>query len=158
MCTLTVSQGGIGVPVGADIVAIDRIAGDVQRWGDTFLARLLTPAETAWCTTADPLRPDVATNVAACLAAKEAVVKVLCGRPRGFTWHSVELVPDVRSGDRRECRALLARAGGDEGGEGFLASWRCVLDPAVAPEWLGVVIAAAAVTHGSHVVAVAAAD
>jgi phosphopantetheinyl transferase (holo-ACP synthase) len=150
------------VPVGVDVVAIARIADDVERWGDTLLARVLTPAESAWCAARIEHGRDLATGVAACVAAKEAVIKVLGGRPRGFSWRCVELIPDMDAGVGSECRALvsgLGAPGGDHAEHApaeIVGRWRCLLDPAVAPDWDGVLIEAAAIVRQAHVVAVAA--
>jgi len=139
------------VPVGVDVVATARVARDIEQWGDTFIARVLTPAEQAWCEAA----ADRATAVAACVAAKEAVVKVLGGRPRGFTWTGVELIPDGGAGRQGECRALVRDAAAGAADSLVVGLWRCALDSVLG--WSNGRVEAAAVTRGPHVIAVAAA-
>lgn len=143
------------VPVGVDVVAVERIADDVRRWGAAFLDRILTADEQARCREHSDTDHALSIHVAGCVAAKEAVVKVLGGRPRGFNWRGVELVPDMGAGVRREGRALEQAVG-----EPFIGQWRAVLDPAFADAWAGGPIHAAAALRpgstGGHVVAVAA--
>jgi len=119
------------VPVGVDVVAVQRIRDDVRRWGKTFLDRVLTPAEAQWCAAAD----DPETSVAACIAGKESVIKVVGGRPRGFAWRDVELFPDAG--------ALL----GPENQMLVVGRWLC--------DWRGTRVRVAAVSRGPHVVALA---
>ena len=149
--------GGVASPavgVGVDVVAVERVADDLRRWGAAFLDRLLTDAEQARCHEQSNDHHDLSVHVAACLAAKEAVVKVLGGRPRGFTWRGVELVPDTEAGLRREGRALLSAVGQPDGG--FIGQWRAALDDALAPAWAGGPIhAVAAPRQSTHLVAVA---
>ena len=57
--------------LGMHMVEIDRIARSLERFGDRFLRRLLTPEERA------ALSPPAAHRVAARFAAKEAAVKAL---------------------------------------------------------------------------------
>src|SRR5574344_1161377 len=59
------------VGLGMDVVEIDRIARSLERFGEHFLRRLLTPEECA------ALKPASASSVAARFAAKEAAVKAL---------------------------------------------------------------------------------
>jgi holo-[acyl-carrier-protein] synthase len=75
-----------GVFIGVDVVSIDRITADIGRWADLLTRRLLSDRELAW------VRKDTASLVAACLAAKEGVIKALRERPVGFSWKDVELV------------------------------------------------------------------
>ena len=70
--------------IGIDVVSVARVRGSLEQWGETFRARLSGPDERAvW--PADELA------VATCLAVKEAVVKALGGRGRGFRWADVEV-------------------------------------------------------------------
>lgn len=75
--------------VGIDVVSKAHIAADVERWGDLFLRGPLTSDEERWCREI----PHPAGRLAVCLAVKEAAVKALGGRPPGFHWHDVELLP-----------------------------------------------------------------
>jgi holo-[acyl-carrier protein] synthase len=87
------------IGVGVDLVEVARVSAILADKGSRVLARLLTPAERAYCES----RPDVATHVAVRLAAKEAVYKALQGSPaaRGIGWRDIEVVrapdgqPDV---------------------------------------------------------------
>lgn len=87
------------IGVGVDLVEVARVSAILTDKGSRVLARLLTPAERAYCES----RPDVATHVAVRLAAKEAVYKALQGSPaaRGIGWREIEVVrapdgqPDV---------------------------------------------------------------
>jgi len=73
--------------VGVDVIEIDRIAGVVDRWGETFLRRVYTPAELRHC------RGRVS-ELAARFAAKEAISKALGTGIRGLTWRDMEVLPD----------------------------------------------------------------
>jgi holo-[acyl-carrier protein] synthase len=75
------------VGLGIDVAGIDRIARALERFGDRFMARLLTASERAY---ADTRLADKATWVAGRLAAKEASSKAL-GVPEGIGWHDVEV-------------------------------------------------------------------
>jgi holo-[acyl-carrier protein] synthase len=86
------------VGVGVDLVEVARIAAIIKDKGGRVFARLLTPAERAYCES----RPDPATHVAVRLAAKEAVYKALQGSDaaRGIGWRDIEVIraPDGRPG------------------------------------------------------------
>lgn len=77
------------VGLGIDVVEVDRIRDSLQRFGDRFAARILTPAEAGYCSAcADP-----ALHVAARFAAKEAAGKALgTGIGIELAWHDVEVV------------------------------------------------------------------
>jgi holo-[acyl-carrier-protein] synthase len=124
-------MGRITVPVGVDVVAVQRIRDDVERWGKTFLDRVLTPAEAQWCAAAD----DPETRVAACVAGKECVIKVLGGRPRGFAWRDVELFPNAGASWGPKSQMLV------------IGRWYC--------DWRGAHVQVAAVSRGPHVIALA---
>lgn len=59
--------------IGIDVVEVARIAAAMERHGETFLARIFTPAERDYC--AAMKRPEM--HFAARFAAKEAVAKAL---------------------------------------------------------------------------------
>ena len=80
--------------VGVDVVSVADVEADVARWGETFLARVLTENEIGWCRRTFPS----VRRVAACLAVKEAAIKVLGGRPAGFTWQQLEVATTRRRG------------------------------------------------------------
>jgi len=63
------------VASGVDVVSIDRIAALVGRFEGSFLERVYTPAERAYCSA----RPRPAQHYAARWAAKEAAIKALSG-------------------------------------------------------------------------------
>ena len=92
--------------IGMDIVNVERIRTSYQRYGDRFLARILTENEIALCRK----KADFIKSVAARFAAKEALSKALgCGIGRDFNWQSVEILngpsgkPFVRVVDK-QCR------------------------------------------------------
>ncbi len=77
------------IGVGTDILKIDRIEAVVERLGDKFVRRILTPVE----------REEYAANsrpnrlLAKRFAAKEAVAKALgTGIGRGVSWQDIQLV------------------------------------------------------------------
>jgi holo-[acyl-carrier protein] synthase len=99
------------VTVGVDIVDVPRIARLLQR--DGAAPRLLTAAETAYCTTS---RGAAAEHAAARFAAKEAVLKAFgTGLVDGLRWVDVEVVNDAsgRPSIRLHgaARSLAARRG-----------------------------------------------
>ncbi len=72
--------------VGVDIVSLNRVERALSRWGERFVARLLTPEERSQC----PRRPRrMIEYVAGRLAAKEAVFKAVGG---GLSWKDVEVL------------------------------------------------------------------
>jgi len=75
------------VGVGMDLTEVDRIAGMVARWGDSFTHRIYTDGERAYSLG----RANVAMHLAARFAAKEATLKAL-GVPSGLSWHEIEVV------------------------------------------------------------------
>jgi holo-[acyl-carrier protein] synthase len=99
------------VSVGVDIVDVPRIARLMQR--DGAARRLLTEAETAYCTTS-PGAP--AEHAAARFAAKEAVLKAFgTGLVDGLRWVDIEVANDAsgRPSIRLHgaARSLAARRG-----------------------------------------------
>ena len=78
--------------VGIDIVEIGRIRSAVQRWGDRFLKKILTPHEYDYC-----LHPRLKVHsVAARFAAKEAFFKALPAEMQAIVgWQDVQVVNDV---------------------------------------------------------------
>lgn len=84
------------VGMGLDVAGIERVARAIERYGDRFLARLLTPAEQAY---AGSRTADLPTFVAGRLAAKEASSKAL-GVPTGIGWHDVEVLKEPSGAPR----------------------------------------------------------
>ena len=81
------------VPVGVDIIEIDRIERTLQRFGSRFLERIYTADEISYCRG----RP---AQLAARFAAKEAVMKALGTGTRGVGWRDVEITRE-RTGKPR---------------------------------------------------------
>jgi len=74
------------VGLGIDIASISRIAESLERFGDRFWERILTPGEREDLAQ----RADRATALAGRFAAKEALSKAL-GGPRDVWWQNVEI-------------------------------------------------------------------
>ena len=75
--------------VGVDIIEIARIRSLYDRYGESFLRRILTVAEMGQCLA----KPDPVASLAGRFAAKEAVSKALgTGISGGLSWHSVEVL------------------------------------------------------------------
>ena len=81
------------VGVGTDVVEIARVAGALERWGDRFVQRILTPEERVRFAHTR-LK---ASHLAKRFAAKEAFSKEIgTGVRAPFRWHSVSVGRDVR--------------------------------------------------------------
>jgi phosphopantetheine--protein transferase-like protein len=74
--------------VGIDVVDLRRLERELSRSGDSFPHRILTSNERAWL---EHAAWPTAVAVAACLGAKEAVIKCAGLRPDGFRWQDIEL-------------------------------------------------------------------
>lgn len=78
------------VGLGMDIVEIDRIEAALERFGERFMRRILTPAER------DILRGDPVRFLAVRFAAKEAASKALgTGIARGVGFQGLEVLRDA---------------------------------------------------------------
>ena len=90
--------------LGIDIIRVDRIRQTLDRFGDRFTQRVLTPAEQRYVRNRPP-------TFAGRWAAKEAVSKVLGLGVRGIGWREIEIErlptgqPAVRLHGRAERRA-----------------------------------------------------
>ena len=90
--------------IGLDIIRVDRIRAALERFGDRFVGRVLTPAEARYVRG----RPE---TFAGRWAAKEAVSKVLGLGVRGIGWRDIEIErlptgqPAVRLHGRAAARA-----------------------------------------------------
>ncbi|MCS7002106.1 MAG: holo-ACP synthase [Dehalococcoidia bacterium] len=84
--------------VGVDLVAIDRIARLMERFGDRFLRRVYTASEIAYCAGRAP-------SLAARFAAKEAMSKALGVGVGQVAFREIEVVAD------REGRPTVRLAG-----------------------------------------------
>jgi holo-[acyl-carrier protein] synthase len=102
-------EGGTPVPAGTaelglDIIRVERIREAIERFGDRFIGRVLTPAEARYVRG----RPE---TFAGRWAAKEAVSKVLGLGVRGIGWRDIEIErlptgqPAVRLHGRAAARA-----------------------------------------------------
>jgi holo-[acyl-carrier protein] synthase len=77
--------------IGVDIVEIARIRAVYERFGETFMEKILTDAEIAQCLS----KPDPVASLAGRFAAKEAVSKALgSGIAQGLFWHDIEVLND----------------------------------------------------------------
>lgn len=78
--------------VGTDIIEIERIQGVLERSRESFLEKILTPAEIEYCMS----YKDYALPVAGRFAAKEAVAKALgCGFGELLSFHDMEILNDA---------------------------------------------------------------
>jgi len=76
--------------IGVDIVDIARIQALLDRYGERFLRRVYTGAETAYAMRG----ANTAERLAGRFAVKEAVMKALgTGKSQGILWRDVETVP-----------------------------------------------------------------
>jgi holo-[acyl-carrier protein] synthase len=74
------------VGIGTDVCSIERIARSLERFGDRFVTRILTPAERARF----EKTKDKPGHLAKRFAAKEAFSKAIgTGIHTPFTWHSI---------------------------------------------------------------------
>jgi len=76
------------VAVGVDLVDVPEVRRAVETFGDRYLRRLFTPGEIAYCERS----LDPAPHLAARLAAKEAVIKVLRVDDLQPPWTSIEVL------------------------------------------------------------------
>ena len=76
------------IGIGTDIIEIERIERSVERFGESFLRRVFTAAEIAYC----QRKKNSAESFAARFAAKEAGAKALgTGISRGVSWREFEV-------------------------------------------------------------------
>jgi len=74
--------------LGTDITEIARVKSSLERFGDSFLNRILRPEEIAYCR----MHREVALPVAARFAAKEAISKAFgTGIGAQLGWHDMEI-------------------------------------------------------------------
>jgi len=76
------------VGLGLDVCEVARVRRSIDRHGDRFLAKVLTPRERDDA----GRRRDPAVFFAGRFAAKEATIKAL-GAPEGLRWYDMEVVP-----------------------------------------------------------------
>ena len=78
--------------IGVDVVEIARLRQTIERWGETFLQRILTEKELSYVHS----KQDSLPHIAGRFAVKEAVSKALAtGWSGGFRWKDVEVRNDV---------------------------------------------------------------
>jgi holo-[acyl-carrier protein] synthase len=78
--------------IGVDIIEIQRIQSSIEKFGDTFLRKIFTDTEIAYCRS----RKNPAQHFAARFAAKEAVSKALAtGWSGEFEWKNVEVMNEL---------------------------------------------------------------
>lgn len=96
------------IRIGTDICSLKRIGDAYERFGDKFLAKVLTDSEIRYVLS-EP--PHTVTRLAGRFAAKEAVSKTLGTGWRGVSWKEVEIVrrpsgePTIRLHGRAEAIA-----------------------------------------------------
>lgn len=74
--------------IGTDITEVARIKSSLERFGDSFIQRILRPSEIAYCRTFQ----EPAQYVAARFAAKEAISKAFgTGIGAQLSWHDMEI-------------------------------------------------------------------
>jgi holo-[acyl-carrier protein] synthase len=99
------------VGLGTDLVDVGRFRRVADRYGDHFLESLFSPAEIGWCRR----RRRPWEHLAACFAAREAVLKALgTGLVGGMSWKDIELMPGEGPGTfgmelRRQVREAADR-------------------------------------------------
>ncbi len=90
--------------IGIDLIELARIERAIDRYGERFLVRLLTPAERS------AARGPFASFVAARWAAKEAALKALgTGLTGGMTWRDVEVLDEPSGAPRMVLHGLASR-------------------------------------------------
>ncbi len=79
--------------IGNDIIEIDRIKSNIERYQQRFLDRIFTSREQAYCLK----RKEPAIHFAGRFAAKEAIVKALgTGFSQGISWLDIEICNDEK--------------------------------------------------------------
>jgi len=79
--------------LGVDIIEIDRVRSAVDRYGDRFLKKILTPREIKYCRNRKSFKfPEMAAR----FAAKEAYSKAIGTGIMGIDWKEIEVINDRR--------------------------------------------------------------
>ena len=93
------------VGIGTDVVSIERIAGVLERHGERFVQRVLTPAERSRY----ERTRQKASHLAKRWAAKEAFAKAIgTGIHPPFTWHSITVTRDPKGAPGIEASPAMA--------------------------------------------------
>lgn len=91
-CGLSARGARVIIGLGVDIAEVGRIEAAIQRHGETFLKRVYTPGERAYC---EEFRNKYE-RYAGRFAAKEAAMKALgTGWRRGVRWVDFEVVREI---------------------------------------------------------------
>lgn len=81
--------------IGVDIIEIERIKESVKKYGDSFLTKVFTPKEIAYCRKQKAIRfPELAVRFAAKEAYSKAVGTGITGLgegKNGLSWHDIEV-------------------------------------------------------------------
>lgn len=101
--TITLAQS---CRVGVDIVPIADVADSISRFGESYLRRLFTDQERESCAGTQQV---MAASLAARVAAKEAIVKVLRPRDGQPDWRSMEVVREPGGACRVQLHGTAAR-------------------------------------------------
>lgn len=81
------------IGVGCDLIETKRIQDAVEKNKKTFIAKILTDSEIAYCMKYKTPYPQIAAR----FAAKEAVSKSLgCGIGKDLNWHDIEIYHDSK--------------------------------------------------------------
>lgn len=107
------------IALGTDILEIQRISAVVERLGERFVRRILTPAEQAeYYASQQPVR-----LLAKRFAAKEAIAKALgTGIGRGVSWQDIEVQHDAHGAPLAVLTGGAAEVVLRRGGTGVLLS------------------------------------
>ena len=98
--------GPVILGLGCDLIGIARLRGVLERHGDRFLERILSPAERAYCLAAR----DPAERTAVRWAAKEATMKALgTGWSHGVTFAGIEVLHDAAGAPQLQLHAGAAQ-------------------------------------------------
>ena len=102
------------ISVGTDILLVSRLEDTVERLGERFVHRILTPGEREeYRLSARPVR-----LLAKRFAAKEAVAKALgTGIGNGVSWQDIEVSHDRLGAPRVQLTGGALRVAGQRGGE-----------------------------------------
>lgn len=77
--------------IGTDIVKIDRIRIATEKWGDSFVEKILTPKEISYCYAKKNPYPSLAVR----FAAKEALIKAIGGEV-AVRMKDIEILNDAK--------------------------------------------------------------
>ena len=117
------------IAVGTDILKFERVEEVVQRLGDRFVARILTPEEREeYAASARPLN-----LLAKRFAAKEAVAKALgTGIGRGVSWQDIRILHDEYGAPLVELSGGALEVAQDKGGSRIALSLADEVDCVIA--------------------------